>query len=131
MSTDPVSAGQARILFCHGSRDPAWRLPFERLVEEHRGRFPGCEVRLAFLEFMSPRLGDVIDELAGAGCGMIRIEPMFLAPGAHTRSDLPELVTAARRRWPLLAISIAPSLLESPATRQAIIDSLEPLASGP
>lgn len=117
----------ARILFCHGSRDPAWRAPFEVLLEEHRRRFPALQVRLAFLEMMTPSLPEAIDELSGAGCGSISIDPLFLAPGAHTRVDLPALVSAARERWPRLPITIASSLLESPAMRKAIIDSLEPL----
>ena len=118
---------QARILFCHGSRDPAWRAPFDQLATEHQRRFPGHRVRLAFLEQMRPSLAQAIDELAAAGCESIRIEPLFLAPGSHTRTDLPALVDAARARWPALQVSVAPNLLESPAVRRAIIDSLQPL----
>jgi sirohydrochlorin cobaltochelatase len=118
---------EARILFCHGSRDPAWREPFDALVREHQRRFPAHCVRLAFLELMAPSLAEAIDELAGAGCDSIRIEPLFLAPGAHTRTDLPALVARGRQRWPQLQLTIGATLLEPAAMREAIIDSLEPL----
>lgn len=117
----------ALVFFCHGSRDPGWRSPFDRLVAEQRRRAPLAAVELAFLELMMPDLPTVLDQLVGQGHSRIRVVPLFLAAGAHTRRDLPALVAAAQERWPAVSISIDPALLDSPALRTAVLDAL----SGP
>jgi sirohydrochlorin cobaltochelatase len=116
----------ATIFFCHGSRSPAWRLPFEQLATEYQRRFPGERVHLAYLELMTPGLPQVLAELAAAGVGRIRIVPLFLAPGAHTSRDLPALVAQARQQWPQLAVEIQPTLLESEGLRAAVLAALAP-----
>ncbi len=117
----------ALVFFCHGSRDPGWRTPFDRLVAEQRRLAPLAAVELAFLELMTPDLPTVLDGLAGQGHARIRVVPLFLAAGTHTNRDLPALVEAARARWPALTITVDPALLDSPAVRTAILDVL----SGP
>lgn len=117
----------ALVFFCHGSRDPEWRTPFDRLVAEQRRLAPLASVELAFLELMEPDLPTVLDRLASQGQQRIRIVPLFLAAGAHTRRDLPALVEAAQARWPGLAIAVDPALLDSARLRTAILDVI----SGP
>ena len=114
----------ALVFFCHGSRDPGWRTPFDRLVAEQRRLAPLAAVELAFLELMEPDLPTVLDRLAGQGHQRIRIVPLFLAAGTHTHRDLPALVEAARERWPALTITIAPALLDSATMRAAILEVL-------
>ena len=115
---------QATVFFCHGSRNPDWRLPFELLAEDYRRRFPNRQVRLAFLELMSPTLTEVLAELARDDTSTVRIVPLFLAPGAHTNRDLPALVALCRQQWPALQVEIAPTLFESEALRTAVVDAL-------
>lgn len=115
---------QATVFFCHGSRNPDWRAPFDLLVAEYQQRFPLQPVRLAFLELMSPSMPDVLEELAGSGIIAVRVFPLFLAPGAHTGRDLPALVAQSRLRWPRLEVIIGPTLLESAQTRRAVLDAL-------
>jgi sirohydrochlorin cobaltochelatase len=117
-------AARVTIFFCHGSRNAAWRIPFEQLASDFRDRFPGERVRLAFLELMPPDLPQVLAQEAAAGTRGIRIVPLFLAPGAHTSRDLPALVAQAARDWPQLEIAIEPTLLESAALRDAIVQAL-------
>lgn len=119
-----AAAADVTVLFCHGSRSPDWRAPFEQLAGDYRRRFPDQRVRLAFLELMSPDLAQVLAEEAAAGTTAVRIMPLFLAPGAHTRRDLPALVDQARRHWPQLQISVGPTMLESAALRQALVTAL-------
>jgi sirohydrochlorin cobaltochelatase len=122
--SSPASPGSVTVLFCHGSRSPDWRVPFEQLAADFRQRFVGHRVRLAFLELMSPDLTQVLAEEAAAGNTAVRIVPLFLAPGTHTRRDLPALVDEARRRWPQLQIAVEPTVLESPALRQVLVAAL-------
>ena len=124
MTEDPRPP-QATVFFCHGSRDPDWRKPFESLAADYRRRFPAQQVRLAFLELMSPALPDVLAELAGAGTAAVRVVPLFLATGAHTRRDLPALVAQSCKEWPSLRVEVAPPLLESEALRAAVVDALQ------
>ena len=65
------------ILFAHGSRDPAWSQPFERLAERVRHAAPDSDVRLAYLEAMKPSLPEAAEAAVAAGASSIRIVPMF------------------------------------------------------
>jgi sirohydrochlorin cobaltochelatase len=83
------------ILFAHGSRNAAWRKPFDRLLKHvvKRGEF---EVVLAFGEFMSPTLPEAAALLAARGVKQAVIVPLFLGGGLHVRGDLPRLAAQAR-----------------------------------
>ena len=119
----PASA-RAIVFFCHGSRNPAWREPFERLLQEFRQANPGRAARLAYLELMTPTLPEVLHELADAGHEDIEIHPLFLAGGAHTGVDLPRLVAEATRRRPSLRVTVGTPLLESARIRAALVAAL-------
>lgn len=111
----------AIVFFCHGARAATWRAPFERIVADFRAAQPGRRVELAFLELMSPSLPEAIDRLANEGAQAIHVVPLFLAPGSHTREDLPELLAAARTRWPGVTFTSTSTLTESPQIRTAIL----------
>ncbi len=113
---------QAIVFFCHGSSDPAWRAPFDLLVERYRKRHPGRRIHLAFLERMAPALPDVIDELATELCDDIRIVPLFLAPGGHTERDLPAILREAHDRWPELRFTVEPTLAERDRFHDAVLE---------
>lgn len=83
------------ILFAHGSRNPTWRKPFDKLLKDviKRGE---CQAILAFGEFMSPNLVDAAKALAEKGVTNAVIVPLFLGGGLHVRSDLPKLAAQAR-----------------------------------
>jgi sirohydrochlorin cobaltochelatase len=85
------------LLFAHGARDPRWAEPFEVIADRARQRDPLIEVRLAFLEFMSPTLADAGRLFAEAGCQRVDVVPLFLGAGGHVRKDLPELLADLRR----------------------------------
>ena len=102
------------VLFAHGSRDPEWARPFEKIQEEVRRR--GIEVRLAYLEIMQPSLGEALADLSGK-VDSIRIVPLFLGYGGHIRKDLPDLVAAAK---PKVKVIIEPPVGEAPQVIEAI-----------
>ena len=109
------------ILFAHGARDPRWAAPFEAVAARIRLCHPQAEVRLAFLEFMTPDLAGAGEQLVACGCTRIRVVPMFLGAGGHVRRDLPLLVEQLRSRWPAvefeqhLAIGEVPAVLDTMA----------------
>jgi sirohydrochlorin cobaltochelatase len=100
------------ILFAHGSRDPEWARPFEKLA----GKL-GNPVRLAYLEHMRPSLDEAIAELVALGVDAIRVVPVFLGFGGHVKQDLPQLVAAAN---PKVRITIDPPVGEDPRVIDAI-----------
>lgn len=115
------SEATALIFFCHGARDPNWRVPFDKILRQFRQTYPDQRVELAFLELMQPHLPDVIDRLASEGFSVIRVLPLFLAAGGHTRRDLPQLLAAARIRWPEIQFTASSALAEAQPMRDAIV----------
>jgi sirohydrochlorin cobaltochelatase len=84
------------VLFAHGSRDPEWARPFERIAASLRDKLPAVAVGLAFLEH-GPSLEEVVAALVAKGAGSIRVVPVFLGQGGHVKEDLPRLAAAAAR----------------------------------
>jgi sirohydrochlorin cobaltochelatase len=121
---------KALILFAHGARDPGWAEPFERLAARVRGAAPGHEVRLAFLELMSPDLAHAVSELIAGGARAISVVPIFLGQGGHIRRDLPRLIGELRARYPDVKIESASPAGEEESVLEAMarycVAQLEP-----
>ena len=113
-------ATRALVLFAHGARDARWREPFDRLRERLTAQQPEVEVRLAFLELMTPDLPGTIDALAAAGTQRITIVPVFFGQGGHLRRDLPALVAQCAQAHPSLVIQCAAAVGEDDDVLDAI-----------
>lgn len=83
------------ILFAHGSRNPHWRKPFDRLLRDINRR-GDCVAVLAFGEFIAPGVTEAAHRLAAQGITRAVIVPLFLGGGLHVRSDVPKLAAQAR-----------------------------------
>jgi sirohydrochlorin cobaltochelatase len=118
---------QNTILFGHGSRDPAWRVPMDRVAERMRAIDPQCGVRCAFLELTEPDIHQVARELVAAGAVRITVLPMFLGVGRHAREDLPVLVRELQVKYPSVDFELKPSVGEEPL----VIELLAKLALFP
>jgi len=112
----------AVVLFAHGSREPAWSEPFERLAQRLRERRPTTRVALAYLEIMRPALDEAVASLVAAGASEIVVAPLFLAPGGHVRRDLPQMIDALRARHPAVALRVLPTVGEAEPMLDAIAD---------
>lgn len=121
MTTMTHPCDTAILLFAHGSRDPAWRLPLEAILEQVQSQHPG-PCRLAFLELMQPSLADALAELADLGCTPIRVLPLFWAAGRHVNRDLVDIVAAFQEGRPDVQVEIAAPLGDNPQMRRAIAD---------
>ncbi len=111
---------RAIVLFAHGARDPRWAEPFERLRIKVESARPGCAVRVAYLELMTPDLGSAVAELVATGCQSVRIVPIFLGQGGHVREDLPALVQTVVARHPGVVIDMLPAIGED----EAVLDGI-------
>ena len=110
------------VLFAHGSREPDWARPFERIASQLRKEF---RVELAYLERMTPSLDEAVTALASSGLKRVRIVPVFLGAGAHIREDLPKLAAEARARHAGVEIVLEPTIGE----RKEITDAIAALIS--
>jgi sirohydrochlorin cobaltochelatase len=108
------------LLLAHGARDPAWRAPFDAVVERVRAAAPTTPVALAFLEFMTPELVAAGETLARAGCTTIDVVPLFLGSGGHVRKDVPELLRRLGERCPSVAIRLRPAVGENEGVIEAM-----------
>ena len=110
------------VLFAHGSREPEWAQPFERIAAKLRNEF---RVELAYLERMRPTLGEALTSLISEGAKRVRIVPVFLGEGGHVREDLPKLTAAARARHPGVEIVLEQTIGE----RQEVTDAIAAVIS--
>jgi sirohydrochlorin cobaltochelatase len=120
---NPAPKQPALLLFAHGSSDPGWATPIERLVEKVSQRCPKRIVRLAYLERMQPDFDSAVDALQRTGVHHIDIAPIFIALGGHLRKDLPALIDAASARTGM-SFTVAPALGEVDSLLDAIADWL-------
>ena len=110
----------AILLFAHGSRDPGWTEPFERLAARVRAERPDARVALAYLEITPPTLEDAAAALVAGGAREVAVVPVFLAPGGHVRRDLPLIVERLRSRHPAARFRVLPTIGEADAVTGAI-----------
>lgn len=113
-------ATRALILFAHGARDARWAAPFERLRQLLRAQLPQVRVELAFLELMSPRLPELIRDLAAQGCDDITVVPVFFGQGGHVLRDLPPMVEGIRLAHPGMRLKLAGAVGEDESVLRAI-----------
>ena len=111
---------QALVLFAHGARDARWAAPFEAVAERIRAAAPGLPVALAFLELMTPSLGEAVARLVAEGATRVDVVPLFLGTGGHLRQDLPRLVDALRAAHPAVAIHLHAAIGEHAAVSEAM-----------
>ena len=102
------------VLFAHGSKDPRWREPFEKLTADLRADLGDTMIWLAYMDFAQPTLQDVADELKMKGITRIRLLPLFLAGGAHVAKDIPEQVSQVQARIPGFEVEVLPPVGENP-----------------
>jgi len=111
---------KALILFAQGARDPHWAAPFETVAAQVRALQPQAEVRLAYLELMSPTLSTAVAEVVAMGCRQVSILPLFLGSGGHVRKDLPLLIERLRSAYPNTRFTLHDAAGEHPAVIAAI-----------
>ena len=103
------------VLIAHGSPDPDWRRPLERVAEAANARsqqHAGPDVALAYMEFIEPSLADVVETLVRDGATEVRVVAAFLsAGGRHLKRDVPKLVAEVDAAHPRTHVHLVPGAL--------------------
>jgi sirohydrochlorin cobaltochelatase len=105
------------VLVAHGSRDPEWSRPFERIAASLGQKLPAVSIGLAYLEH-GPSLDEIVSALFAKGVASIRVVPVFLGQGGHVKDDLPRLVAQSTR--PGLSLTLDKSIGEQSQIIEAI-----------
>jgi sirohydrochlorin cobaltochelatase len=113
------------LLFAHGARDPRWAEPFEAVAARVSAADASLQVRLAYLELMTPTAQEAGRDLALAGCDRVEIVPLFLGAGGHVRKDLPALQRELEAAFPLVQWRLRPAIGEL----EPVIDAMAAAAA--
>jgi sirohydrochlorin cobaltochelatase len=117
-SSDEVNKSPGKseclVLLAHGSKDPRWRIPFERIVDAVQGQSGETKVSLAYMEFLEPTLIDVARECVGQQILHLKVLPLFFSIGAHLAIDVPEQVNQAKAQFPQLEVEVLSPIGEDP-----------------
>ena len=105
------------VLLGHGSKDPEWSQPLEKIAVSLGKRLPAVSVFLAYLEH-GPSLEEAVAALMAKGALSIRVIPLFLGAGGHVKQDLPRLVAEAKR--PEVSLMLDKPIGEQPEVIEAI-----------
>ncbi len=118
-------------MVAHGARDPVWARPFEAIAESVREMAPQRELRIAYLEHMTPNIDAACGALVREGCERIDVLPMFLGAGGHVQRDVPQAVEALTRRHPNVRFVLHPPVGEVAEIVAAMAASVVSMASRP
>lgn len=89
---------KAVLLIDHGSRAAEANESLVVMAALVRARLPeGTRVGIAHMEIAAPTIPEGIASLVETGATEIVVVPYFLAPGRHSRSDIPRFVEEARK----------------------------------
>lgn len=121
---------QYRVLLVHGSSDPNWKEPFEKLARRLSQRTPDVQWNLAYMEFQLPNLKTVCQSIEKQNPNAdVTVVPLFFSNGAHVALDIPALVTEARKYCPALHLDLGKPLGALPefwtAIEKILLDLLE------
>ncbi|MEJ2133239.1 MAG: CbiX/SirB N-terminal domain-containing protein, partial [Gammaproteobacteria bacterium] len=102
--------GRAIVLVDHGSRSAAANQNLAAIAARLERRCHGTRVETAHMELAPPSLADAIATCAEGGAREIVVYPFFLAPGRHSRQDIPRLLREVAAAYPDLSLRLAEPL---------------------
>lgn len=93
------------VLLAHGSSDPAWQLPFQKMTASIAANQPH-PVKLGFMELCSPSLEDIALDIPDHQPTDIEILPLFFSAGRHLRRDVPEQIKGLNQKFGHLVFTL-------------------------
>lgn len=116
---DAGTSGPALVAVAHGSRDPRSAATVEELLAAVRARRPGLRVVTSYLDHAPPTPVQALGALPGGVAAVVL--PLLLTAAYHSKTDIPRVLTEARRRHPRLVLRYGEPLGPHPL----LVDALE------
>ncbi len=105
-----MSSEPAILLVDHGSRRAEANEQLESIAQQLRDRDPERIVRVAHMEIASPTIAEGIAACVEAGAREIVVHPYLLAPGRHSREDIPALAAETAADHPGVTVRVSEPL---------------------
>ncbi len=112
--SDTQKKASTLILIAHGSKDPRWRAPFEKLEKALKLDLGENGVYLSYLDFAEPTLMDAARKAVKGDARKIRVLPLFMAGGAHVDQDIPPMVSKVKSEFPHVHVELLEPIGEHP-----------------
>lgn len=96
------------IMVAHGSRNRDWGVPLEELAASIRSEVGGRKVRLAYAQFASPTLEEVVRDEVRSGALRIHVLPLFMTSEGHVDRDIRPLVDELQQLYPEIVLELMP-----------------------
>ncbi len=120
---------KALIILAHGSRQNGADNTIQRIAAAIRAGGHVDIVSYAFLQHSKPGPEEVLKECVEQGARFITIVPFFLQSGAHVLTDVPRLVSDARKHYPDIQVNVAEFVGSHPLMADIIADLVKKAAS--
>ncbi|WP_405775873.1 sirohydrochlorin chelatase [Streptomyces sp. NBC_00859] len=83
------------LVVAHGSRDPRHAATVHALTRRVRSLRPGVRVETGFLDFDTPSVPTLLEQLASDGVRDVVALPLLLTAAFHAKSDIPAVLRGA------------------------------------
>nr|WP_184080015.1 sirohydrochlorin chelatase [Nocardiopsis mwathae] len=113
------------VAVAHGSRDERSSHTVERVFARVRRLRPELDVRVAYLDHVSPGAEEAVTRVAAEGVGEVVVLPALLTSAYHSKVDLPDVLDRVRASCPWLHIHYADTLGPHPLLLDAVEQRLE------
>lgn len=113
------------VLVDHGSKRDEANALLEDVAQLFRGISGAAIVEVAHMELAEPTIAQAIARCVAQGARRIVVHPYFLAPGRHSTTDIPRMVTEAAAQHPGLAYSVTAPLGLDPRMSEIILARVE------
>ncbi|PSK98175.1 sirohydrochlorin ferrochelatase [Murinocardiopsis flavida] len=108
------------VAVAHGSRDERSAQAVEALFARVRRLRPDVDVRVAYLDHVSPSPAAALADLAGRGAGEVVVLPALLTAAFHSKTDLPAALAQVRADYPWLKVRYGDTLGPHPLLLDAV-----------
>ena len=112
----------AILLVDHGSRRAQANEQLGRIAALVRERQPGRVVHFAHMELAEPTIAEGIAACVADGAREIVVHPYMLAPGRHSREDIPAMCEEAAAAHPEVRVRVTGPLGVHPGLVDVILD---------
>lgn len=83
------------------------------------------DIKLSFLQFGSPSLEEVLEEVIKEEPSKVIIHPFFLTKGQHVSSDIPKIIKKYEERYPKIKFFYTPPLGIHPKMAEIVKERIE------